>query len=496
MRDSKERTGRGIRLLLTAVLSLFAFAACDLDVFNPGAITEESLNDPGLMAVVAAGVANEFNQLPDEFSLDIMRLTDESAGNGSYNGTGRLRRGALDWDETDGNWAQIHETIWTGLSAWERMSDLEEYDQDTSDDAARVWLLIGMAHRMFGENFCQAVYSIGEDFENPVEGGVQPRDVAFDSAIVALNKAIDIGSAAGGSGDEILAARAGIAQAYMGKGDFSSATQWSSQVPTDFVYAAKYNQNSNDNFVWVQTHDRNEVGQYNTYSYNLANGTDPRVPLTVCGTFDDETDPFNSTVRPTGGCPSENGADGVTAHVRQEKFPEEGSDIPIVKGTEMRLIEAEAALRSGDLATFTDRINDVREFHGLDAIAQPTNVGALEYVNSPRNPFQRVLHNAYDASTGNVNEQVVDPVTGETHEADGWSILDGERHLTLFGEARRLWDLHRWDHPFLDAGLVFWDADPRRASCMPVPEDECTLNDAIKGATLMTGIGDGTQTCN
>lgn len=483
MKHGFTKWKRAVAPAVAAALVVVA-SACNLEVFNPGAITDEALNDASLMDVVAAGAANEFNQLPDNLGLDVLRLTDEAAGNGSYNGTGRLRRGALDWDETAGNWGQIHETIWTGLSAWYRMSSIDDYDQENSSDAARVWLLIGFAHRTYGETYCDVIYSVGSEFAEPEEGGLQPRTVAFDSAIVAFNKAIDIATRTGDD-DIITAARAGIAQAYVGLDDFANATTWSTQVPTDFVYDAKYNQNSNGNFVWVQTKGRNEVGLYNSYAYNLAT-MDPRVPYTICGTFDDETDPFNSTVDPTGNCNSENGADGVTAHVAQEKYPDEGSEIPVAKGTEMRLIEAEAALLANDMTTFTDRINDVRNFHGLADIAEPAGPGTLEYNNSPTAPFQRVLHNAYDASTGNVGDPGV----------DAWSILDGERHLTMWGEARRLFDMHRWNHPFLDGGLVFWDTEARRVSCYPVPEDECTLNEQIKGAALSTGVGTGTQTCN
>jgi hypothetical protein len=271
-----------------------------------------------------------------------------------------------------------------------------------------------------------------------------------------------------------MAARAGLAQAYAAKGEWGAAVTHAAQVPTSFEYAAVFNRNSNSNDVYVETIGRAEVGLYATYAGTLAN-QDPRVPYTICGTFDDPSQPKNSKVTPTGaaGCTSHQGADGVTAHYQQMKYDDWGSDVPVAKGTEMRLIEAEAALRAGDLGTFTSRINDVRSFYALDPIDPPATVGALEYPN------------AYDASTGDVNAPGV----------DAWSVLDGERHLTLWGEARRVWDLHRWDHPFLDGGIVFWDAEVRRASCFPVPEIECTLNPTIKGTTLMTGVGSGTHTC-
>lgn len=485
-----KRAGAGLGPVLAVGLAVLV-SGCNLEVFNPGAITDDALNDATLMDVVANGVANEFNQIPDNFALDVLRLSDEAAGNGSYFQTGRLRRGALDWTEDSNFYAQIHETIWTGQAAWYRMSSLADYDQNTSADAARVWLLIGLAHRFYGELFCDVVYSRGADFTVIEKHGVQNRTAAFDSAIASLNRAITIGNAAGSSAADIVtAAEGGLAQAYMGKGDFATAIMHTVNVPTAFVRSAIYNLSSNQNLIYDETNDRNEVGLFNAYASNLdlggANAQDPRVQYEKCGTFDDPTDPFNSNVTATGTCSSENGADGVTAHWRQTKYNDDGADIPVVTGVEMRLIEAEAALLANDLATFTARINDVRTFYGLTAIAQPATAGALEYTNSPTSPFQRVLHNAYDAGTGNVTDPGV----------DGWSILDGERHLTTWGEARRLWDLHRWQHPFLDGGIVFWDTEPRRVSCYPVPEDECTLNEELLGATLLTGIGTGTQTCN
>ena len=466
MRKQAMRAAGGLAAGLVILLS-----SCDLRVINPGAITDEALNQASLMTVVVNGIANEFNNMVDDFAFDNARLTDALAGTGSYFQTGRLRRGAQDWEETEGEWGQIHETIWTGQQAWERMLSLDDFDQNTSALAARAWMFMGLAHRTFGENFCEVVYSVGLDDG----GGVQNRDVAFDSAIVAFNQAITIGMAAGAAADNfVTASRAGLAQAYVGKGDFGTAGTHSSQVPTDFELSAIYNLQSNFNEIWRSTQGRAEGGVYGTYAWQLAS-QDLRAPFTICGTFDDPTDPKNSNVTPTNaaGCDSHQGADGVTAHYMQEKYEEEGSDMPVATGVEMRLIEAEAALRSNDLAVFTDRINDVRDFYNLTLIAEPASAGALEYPN------------AYDASTGDVTAAGV----------DGWSVLDGERWLTMWLEGRRLWDLHRWNHPFLDGGIVFWDTESRRLSCWPIPEIECQLNESLSGATLLTGVGTGTQTC-
>jgi starch-binding outer membrane protein, SusD/RagB family len=48
------------------------------------------------------------------------------------------------------------------------------------------------------------------------------------------------------------------------------------------------------------------------------------------------------------------------AHFWQLKYPQRGSSIPLATGIEARLIEAEAALRRGDLVTFLAKHNELR----------------------------------------------------------------------------------------------------------------------------------------
>ncbi|MEF8940939.1 MAG: RagB/SusD family nutrient uptake outer membrane protein, partial [Salinivenus sp.] len=195
-----------------------------------------------------------------------------------------------------------------------------------------------------------------------------------------------------------------------------------------------------ENEVNQETHRRYEMSALGTLAGEVGGPDDPRVPYTDCrGNVDN------------GVCTAENGAGGNNAHLRQEKFPTLGSDIPLVKGTEMRLIEAEAAIRGEtvNLGEFTTQINAVREFHDLDPISQPSAVGSLEYPNA---------------------------------EDDALSILDRERHLTLWLEGRRLNDLTRWDHPFRDGGAVVYTNNivSQRATIMPVAESECNNNENVE----------------
>ena len=444
-----KRNGRATTGALAALVAAFALTACELEVLNPGRILDEDLTTRDLMPILVSGASAEFNHIGDFYAFDIARLTDDLSGTGSYFSTGQYRRGVFDNENSEGHWEQTHEAAWAAGSAWERLQEVLEAEANTFDGSARLFLLMGLAHRILGENFCDVVYD---------KGPLQPRTAAFDSAIVALNQAITIGSAAGATAF-VTAAHGGIAQANVGLGNWSAAVQSAAQVPTDFVHYAIYHQTANSNGVWNESWGRAEVGVWATPVQRVFDG-DPRAPYTICGEWNDPNRPPNTDlgVSPTGVCTGQGsgahqGAGGLTAHYRQDKYPEQGSDVPIVSGTEMRLIEAEAALIGGDLATFTAKVNEVRAFHGADPIEQPASAGAMEFPNA---------------------------------QDDAMSILDRERYLTLWIEGRRLFDLDRWQHPFLQGGTLIGPGAEPRVSCMPVPEIECTLNPEIQNSSVCT----------
>jgi hypothetical protein len=134
------------------------------------------------------------------------------------------------------------------------------------------------------------------------------------------------------------------------------------------------------------------------------------------------------------------------------KYPDYGADIPLVKGTEMRLIEAENALRNNDLTTAMAKINEVRAFHGLDPLTA-TGVG--------------------------------NGITFEWDSMTGWDILDREYMLTTWLEGRHLGRFHRWDaggmtHPYLTGKNHFYELVPaKRFTCYPIADSECQTNPLV-----------------
>ncbi len=438
-------------LVLGAVLAT-TLAGCGdesiFDVKNPGQILDDDLNTAAGVRSLVTGMSADFSVGYDNLSFTTAILSDEIVGSGSYFSTGRYRRGLFDSEDSNGFWNSVQRARWVAEGGLIRMQGIEGYQFEGNAETARAYLFAGLANRWFGENFCETVFSQPYSDENPGPGGetdpgtAMPRDAAFQRAIPLLERAIQHGNSAG-TPDVATAAEGALAQIYLGLGDMSNAVAHAARVPTDFVFAAAYSSNSprETSQIWNETHGRHEISAWMTLAGTVGEG-DPRTPWTDCSD-------------PAAGCPSGNGADGTTTHYRQEKYSTRDDDIPLVKGTEMRLIEAEAALVAGDLAGAMAKINAVRAHFELDALESDGTIGSIT-----------------GGDGGGANPTSM----------SGWDILDRERHLTLWLEGRRLWDLHRWDHPHLDGGGVVYKATvARRASCLPISLDECQVNEAVAG---------------
>ena len=439
-------------LPMVALVATFGMSGCSdelFDVKNPGRILDEDLNTQRGIAALVTGMSADFSEGYDEQAFTTAILSDEVVGSGSYCATGRYRRGLFDSEDSNGRWNDVQRARWVAESGLQRMANIEGFTFTGNPLTARAYLFAGLANRTFGENFCEVVFSNPYTEESPGLGGeidmgvALNRTAAFERGIPELQAAVSHGSTAGAT-DIVTAAHGALASMYVGLGQWSNVMTEAAQVPTSFVYSAEYSSNSNreTSEIWDETHGRAEVSAFGTLAGTVGAG-DPRTPWTDC------SDPANA-------CPSANGADGVTIHYRQEKYPTKNDDIPVVKGTDMRLLEAENALMNNDLTTFDAKINEVRAFHGLGALTA-TAVGSIT---------------GGDGGGAHLTSML------------GWDILDRERHLTLWLEGRRLWDMHRWNHPHLDGGGVIYQATvARRASCMPISDDECQVNDNIDSAT-------------
>lgn len=487
-----KRTSARRRIYTAAVTASVAWTAgCGIDTEVVGVVADKDVVTLDLMIPLARGQNSE---LGDVFAATAYVYitasgTDEMTNGGTGNDDIRFTVGQYH-QRPAGAFAQATEGAWSGVYAAERITavDLQNgVDPQADPLIARMWLNAGLAERQLGEQFCEAVFNYGPDggilLEN--EGNYDPgvvvdadsvfrRVVTFaELALAQADRAIAAGSPTPDDwylfDPEVIrtSSHGLLAQAYAALGDWTMADQYAAMVPVDHVEYTHMNPDAEENDVYDEGHQDDDLGVWGTPAHLLWEG-DPRVPFVHCGEYQPGVEP-GSTTSPSAfmnltnnpGCEM---SDGVQNEYRLEnnlypryaqmKYTSQDDDMEMVTGTEMLLIRAEAALNSGDLVAFTAHIDDLRAYYGLAPITQPTTAGALEYPNT---------------------------------EDDAWSILDRERYLELWLEGRRFFDMRRWEHPFWSEGHYLTPTaamenppGPRPFSCLPLPDDECGTNPLIR----------------
>jgi hypothetical protein len=219
----------------------------------------------------------------------------------------------------------------------------------------------------------------------------------------------------------------------MDLGDWPGALADAALVPTDFEFVLPYHASGAWRYFNAYSVHYCCFTLWNTFSvdYFLTTG-DPRMPWEDMGTVAlnrfDEIDVVD------------------IPDYRQRKYPDDGSDMNLATGDEMRLLEAEALLRGG-AGGITEAMVLINALRG--------RAGMADY-----------------------------PVPADLTEA--WAFYKQERGIELWLEGRRLWDFRRWDadntpgalHPLDDGITPFGGPDlSNRALCLPIPLDETEINE-------------------
>jgi len=382
-------------MALLAVGAL-ALSACDLGVVNPEIIEEDDLMIPDAIPAIVNGARHTFGMATTiqgaggVYSASAA-LTDELTHVGSWVPPREIS------DGVPGNESPENQSHWgyTSRARWQAEDAIDKLETILDDASSNEWMAMavlyaGLASRVQGDMFCEAVINSGE---------LLPHTAFYERAEAHFDRAITVAEAAG-SEDLRLAAYAGRAQTRMMLGDWSGAVADAGVVPTDFVYVQPHSDNSATEYNGVFEWTALASGQYSVWGTPFAEWG-----LDLSGKVASEGDPrvsYLSLAATVDGNPAEMiGGDDRRPFWFAQKYTSRNDDIAIAKGTEMRLIEAEASLRGGDLAGALTLINDVRSLHGLSAV-----------------------------SAADLDE--------------GWELLMKERGIELWLEGRRLPDLRRW----------------------------------------------------
>lgn len=385
-----------------------------LDVQNPGPIEDTALYTPDAVPALVVGMSADLSDILSFIVRIDAIASDELGHGGSYASEGLWVRGIIRPEDVNDYWARMQRVRYEAESGVERFKNIKGYNYDTDANAARANLLGGFANRLLGESVCQAV----------INNGAPQSDTAyFQRGETEFTEAIRIAQKATNASDILTAAYGGRASVRAWQGNWAGAVQDAALVPSSFVYNAIYSINSTreNNSLVQETYVRREFSLYNTSWAQVFK--DPRVPW--------------DTIKTSSGA-IQVGQDGKTPFFRQAKYTSLGSSIPLVKGTEMLMLQAENALRSGDIATAFTFINQQRAVYKMSALTPPADLPTA------------------------------------------WKTLEFERGAVVWLEARRLWDLRRW---YIDPGPAKNTFLQGRDKSIPISLAEYQTNANLAGLT-------------
>ncbi len=408
--------------VVAAIAAVGSFAACKgyLDVTNPGPILDAALFTPSAVPPLVVGMSSDLSNEYDELTRFSSITGDESGHGGSYAPEALWVRGIIQPEDVNGLWAAMHSTRFETESGIDRIKGIVGFDYDHSALAARANMLAGIADRTLGEFACYGVIDNG-----PAENRIiyfQRAEGYFTEAIRLAKQATS--AAAPNDPPSVLSASyAGRASVRAWQGNWTAAVTDAALVPTSFHYDAIFSTNSGreNNSLVQETHVRREFSIYGSQWATVFN--DPRVPW--------------DTIKTSSGI--QKGQNGVTPFFREEKYTSLASPIPLVHGTEMLMLRAEAALRTNDIPGAFALINQQRAFYKMAPLAAPALI------------------------------------------ANAWATFETEKGATVWLEARRLWDLQRWNAATGPSHNAFLDD---RDKCIPISRNEMQSNRNLSGAAL------------
>ncbi len=402
-------TNKTKALRIVALAAIVGSGACSdlLTVESPGRISDADVQTkdaiPGLVTGVQYNLSGAVNT-----NLELMAVASTELYHGGSYDWADIPRGVINYDDPyqGGSWSQTQQARWVAEDAVAKLTEeMDAGESAKSPYVARSYIYGGYANRILGGSWCSSV----------IDGGPEiPNTDHFQRAIDEFTAALPIAQASGNN-DLVSAAYAGRAQAKLLQGDWPGAAADAAQVPADFVFYAEIDIELGNNLAY-ETHNRNEYTVFDTYME--PHPDDARAPWVIPRNADGSI---------------ENGANGSTPHYRQEKFPTQDSDVALSKGTEMLLVQAEAALQSGGA--------------GIAA--------AYNFMNQARDVY-KMAH-----------------LTPAADMADAYADLRFERGATLWLEGRRFEDERRW---FAATGAAHDDTLAGRAVCLPIPKAERLAN--------------------
>lgn len=401
---SRPNPKPGVRLAATMVLLAAAsglFAGCGdlLEVTDPDTIPPDALNNAEGAQTLASGAIGDFavaidgenqNSLEGQILVSEL-LTDMWMHSGTFPTRQELDRREI--EARNVTLADVFLNLQRARVAAERAAvALEQFIPEGDPLTGEMRSLSAYTYVFAGENYCSGVPFSSQE-EDITFGSPIPTQAIFDSAIVRFDGAL---VSAGVTAEITNVASIGKGRTLLNQARFVEAAAAVVNVPTTFRYENEHSDNT--------SRQENEIVNLNVIQerWSIANleagvglayrdAADPRVPF--------ELDPDDGV-----------GFDGATPQFNLLKYADVNSSVIVADGVEARLIEAEAALQTGQFGTWLTKLNGLRDSL---SIVRPETPGTLA--------------------------PLADPGTSDTQV----DLMFSERAFWLFGTGHRLGDLRR-----------------------------------------------------
>lgn len=387
-------------LALGAVLG--SLAGCDnlLDVSDPSRFTDLDLDNA--LVAVAVGVEGDLHAQVDNIIVGNAILSDVWQHTGTWSGYDDMDHGRTEWERNSNSGAGLLRTRFAAQDAIARFDRLEAEGTTIAPELrAQVLVSEGWADLIMAGAQCEQPSGQQTAAITDIQLYAQARDKLTAALAVA-------------SGDFTLWANAGIARAELMLGNYATASAAAGAV----IAAAPAG--GWEKLALYQTGTlTSSIVNLDTWGFNHAAGMRekwwPLVDDTELKMRDPLTGELDSRV-PIRHEAGVLGVDGTTQFYSQWKYTGFDDDIPITHLGEMRLIQAEAAMETGDPLGALAILNSLRSDAGL--------------LDAPASMF-------------------ANPLTPTRNEV--FDVLLNERFAELFMEGHRLQDLHRFG---LTAGFM------------------------------------------
>ncbi len=380
-----KRSTRALRspvaLALVGAGALLA-SACNTDkllqVYDPAVATPESLSSQAALPTLYVGALGDFqvaysgdsDNNNDGFAVVGALMSDELRNSDTFTTKiatdQRAQQPVANGNTSDGAYNRLHRARHSLQVAADaiKASGVTSIVVGGKTIASNVAMgklkaLEGFTYVALGEGFCGSIpFSDVVDGVQTLRAPLTQAQV-WDSAVVRFNAALTLDPSSN-------LAKVGKARALLDKGDFAGAGAAVSGVP--------------DNYADYVEHSDNTSRQYNAfYSIGNSNGR-----YTVADKEGGNGLPFMSSMDPRVLWKDTKlaGFDKSTPQFWDMRYAVFGASLALATGTEARLIEAEAALKTGDVNTWLSKLNSLRsQFSTLMPVMQPDY--ATQVKNTP-----------------------------------------------------------------------------------------------------------------